>query len=321
VRFEGLDLNLLVAFNVLMSERNVTAAARRLNLSQSAMSAAIGRLRGFFNDELFLMVGRRLMPTPLALSLELPTRNVLSQIRANLIARPDFDPSRSTRRFRMIVSDYASTVLINEVLRHVYSQAPRVTFELIPFDDRVDEPLRQGEVDFLIFPEPSLSDEHPKVHLFTDTFCCVASADNAMVGKRLSVKQYLEAGHVTALFGPGRRLSYEERALRQLGFDRRIEVVVQNFIMMAIMVVGTERIATLHRRLAEKFVELLPLRLLAMPITIPEIREFLQWPTLLDGDPAIAWLREVIVGVARDLDSGAKARHSRNPNLQLAHGR
>src|SRR3546814_11823164 len=80
MRFEGLDLNLLVAFDALMEARSVTAASRRVNLSQSAMSAAIGRLRTFFDDDLFVMAGRRLVPTPLALSLEASTRDVPFQL-------------------------------------------------------------------------------------------------------------------------------------------------------------------------------------------------------------------------------------------------
>jgi LysR family nod box-dependent transcriptional activator len=299
-----------------MVERNVTAAARRLHLSQSAMSAAIGRLRDFFGNELFVMVGRRLMPTPLALSLEEPTRNVLSQIRANLIARPEFEPSQSDRRFRMIVSDYASAVLMNEVLKRTYIEAPRATFELIQFDDRVDDPLRRGEVDFLIFPDQFLSDEHPKEHLFTDEFCCVAWAGNSRIGRRLSAERYLELGHVTAQFGPGRRLSYEERALRQLGVERRIEVVVQNFAMMAVMVVGTDRVATLHKRLAKIFAAQMPLRLLPMPIAMPGIRESLQWPAPLDRDPAMTWLRNVIRNVAHTLDIDPRARRPASPSAR-----
>src|SRR3546814_4878659 len=122
--FGGLALNLLVAFDALMEARSVTAASRRLNLSQSAMSAAIGRLRTFFDDDLFIMAGRRLVPTPLALSLEAPTRDVLFRIRASLIARPEFDPRHSDRRFRMIVSDYASIVLMGEVLKRAHREAP-----------------------------------------------------------------------------------------------------------------------------------------------------------------------------------------------------
>src|SRR3546814_2898020 len=169
-----------------MEARSGTAASRRVNLSQSAMSAVIGRLRTFFDDDLFVMAGRRLVPTPLALSLEASTRDVLFRIRASLIARPEFDPRRSDRRFRMIVSDYASIVLMGEVLKRAHREAPGVGFELIAFDDRVDDPLSRGEVDFLVFPDIYMTDEHPRRHLFSDAFCCVAWAESRAISDRKS---------------------------------------------------------------------------------------------------------------------------------------
>jgi LysR family transcriptional regulator, nod-box dependent transcriptional activator len=301
MRFQGLDLNLLVALEALMDEQSVTAASRRLNLSQSALSAAIGRLRRYFDDDLFTMVGRRMVPTPLALSLHAAARDVLFRVQTNLTARPEFDPASSTRRFRLIVSDYASIVLMNEVLRRAYRDAPSIRFELMPQDDQADDPLQRGEVDFIIFPHRDLSDDHPSQELFADEFCCVVWNESRKVGKRLSAARYLELGHVAAEFGPGRRISYEERALRQLGYERRIEVVVQSFSMMAAVVVGTDRVATMHRRLATIFADQLPLRLLPMPIAIPAFREGLQWPSPLDSDPASIWLRGLIGEVANGL--------------------
>ena len=316
MRFEGLDLNLLVAFNALAEERSVTAAARRLNMSQSAMSAAIGRLRTYFSDDLFTMVGRRLVPTALGQSLEQPTRDVLMRVRASVIARPAFEPSTSRRRFAMTVSDYASIVLMNQVLRRVYSIAPGVIFDFIPFDDRPDEQLLRGEVDFLIFPDIYLTNGHPKAHLFGDDFCCIAWTGSRKVGERLTVSQYLELGHVSAAFGPSRRVSFEERAIAEQGYKRRIEVVAQSFTMMATMVVGTDRIATIHRRLATLFAHHLPLKLIPAPIPIANFREGLQWPAPLDRDPAICWLRDVICDVAKEVDADPVGRPGKPVTLR-----
>src|SRR5262245_58988126 len=103
MRFEGLDLNLLVALDALLEEGSVQGASQRLHLSQPATSAAIGRLRQYFNDDIFTISQRKLVPTPLARSLEGPTRDILLRIRANLIPLPEFAPATSQRRFRMIV--------------------------------------------------------------------------------------------------------------------------------------------------------------------------------------------------------------------------
>ena len=170
MRFEGLDLNLLVALDAILEERSVMAASRRLHLSQPAMSAAIGRLRQYFNDEIFTISQRKLVPTPLAQSLEQPTRDILLRIRANLISPPKFDPASSERRFRLVVSDYASIVLMHAVMKRVYRDAPGVCLEILPFSDRVDDQLQRGEVDFVVVPASNLIEGHPSQHLFADEF-------------------------------------------------------------------------------------------------------------------------------------------------------
>lgn len=306
MRFEGLDLNLLVAFDALMHEGSVTRAAKRLNVTQPALSAAIARLRDYFSDPLFVMEGRRLTPTALSRSLAEPARDILVRIRSNLIARPQFDPAHSQRHFRIVVSDYANIVLMHDVLRKVYAEAPGVTFELLPLDDNPDERLAQAEVDFLIYPENSLSRSYPRQFLFADEYCCLVAKDNRSVGRAISRREYLDLGHVTAAFGPARRISFEERYLAQRGIHRRIEVVAQDFSSMAALVAGTGRIATMHARLARHFVRLLPLRILKTPVAIPGFRESLQWPSALDGDPAMQWLRGHIGTAAARLSNTVK---------------
>ncbi|WP_027520582.1 LysR family transcriptional regulator [Bradyrhizobium sp. Ec3.3] len=302
MRFEGLDLNLLIALDAILEERSVMAASRRLHLSQPAMSAAIGRLRQYFNDEIFTISQRKLVPTPLAQSLEKPTREILLRIRSNLISPPKFDPANSERRFRLVVSDYASIVLMHAVMKHVYRIAPRICLEILPFSDRVDDQLQRGEVDFVVIPDISLIEGHPSQPLFSDDFCCVAWTGNQQIGRSISLSRYLRLGHVAAQLRPIRGPSFDERALVQLGYRRRIEVIAPNFTAMAAMVIGTERIATMHRRLATIFARSFPLKLLRAPVPIPAFREALQWPASFHMDPAVVWLREIIVNVASEID-------------------
>jgi LysR family transcriptional regulator, nod-box dependent transcriptional activator len=308
MRFEGLDLNLLVALDAILEERSVMGASRRLHLSQPAMSAAIGRLRQYFNDEIFTISRRKLVPTPLAQSLEKPTRDILLRIRTNLISPPKFDPANSERRFRLVVSDYASIVLMHAVMKRVYRDAPGVCLEILPFSDRVDEQLQRGEVDFVVVPASNLIDGHPSQHLFVDEFCCVAWRGNRQIGRSISLRRYLQAGHITAQLGLTGGAAFDERALVQLGYRRRIEVIAPNFTAMAAMVIGTNRIATMHHRLAAIFARNFPLKLLRAPVRIPAFREALQWPASLHMDPALAWLREIITEVASEVDRTPAAK-------------
>lgn len=111
MRFNHLDLNLLVALDVLLEEQNITRAAERLHMTQSATSGVLARLRTYFEDELLVQVGRKMQPTPYATELAKPVREVLLTIQSSITAKPVFDPATSKRHFRLVTSDYLISVL------------------------------------------------------------------------------------------------------------------------------------------------------------------------------------------------------------------
>src|SRR4029078_3421943 len=124
------DLNLLVALDALLTERNVTRAGNRLNLSQSAMSGALARLRHYFRDELLVPVGRQMVLAPVAEVLAEPVRDILLQIRGTLGSKPRFDPSTATRHLSLAVSDYVTEILMVDVLRSARCEAPHIPFSV-----------------------------------------------------------------------------------------------------------------------------------------------------------------------------------------------
>ena len=193
MNLQGFDLNLLVALDALLTERNVTRAGRRMNLSQSAMSGALGRLRVFFKDELLVVVGRRMVLTPLAQDLIQPLRDVLLQVQSTVANKPRFDPGSSERHFSIAVSDYVMSVLIVDLLRHVKVEAPKITFDLRPVGRRATEDLDGGELDFLIAPE-YLAAVHPAEVLFEDSHTCLAWNRNRHVGSSISLDRVPAAG-------------------------------------------------------------------------------------------------------------------------------
>ena len=130
MRFNHLDLNLLVALDVLLEEQNITRAAVRLHMTQSALSGILRRLRTYFEDDLLVQVGRTMAPTLLGKDLQTPVREVLLRIQTSIAARPVFDVAQSKRHFRIMASDYLINVLFAEVIRRVNVEAPNVTFEL-----------------------------------------------------------------------------------------------------------------------------------------------------------------------------------------------
>jgi LysR family transcriptional regulator, nod-box dependent transcriptional activator len=296
------DLNLLVALDALLTERNVTRAGNRLNLSQSAMSGALARLRHYFHDELLVPVGRQMALTPVAEGLVEPVRDILLRIRGTLGSKPHFDPQTATRHLSLAVSDYVADILMADVLRRARHEAPQMTFELRGVGRRATEDLESGELDFLISPEGYVSPNHPTDVLFEDTYTCVAWADNESIGRSLTLDEYLDLGHVVVsvagVEAPG---NYDEQFLRRSNFRRRVEITVPTFSLAPSLVVGTGRVATITTRLAVKCAKSLPLKLIPLPIAIPPMVEMLQWHKVHDYDPASQWFRRLLKEAVNDL--------------------
>ncbi len=312
MRFKGLDLNLLVALDALMTERKLTAAARSINLSQPAMSAAITRLRTYFRDDLFTMNGRELVPTPRAEAIAPAVRDALLQIHLSIISSQPFNPAQSDRRFRIILSDFMTLVFFERVVVRVAREAPAVGFELLPLGDKPDELLRRGDVDFLILPEMFMSNTHPKAKLFDETFVCVSCPTNQQLPPQLSFDSYTSMGHVAVKFGWMQNPSVEEWLLREHGLKRRVEVVVPGFSMIPPLLSGTDRIATIPLRLARYFAKAMPLRITELPQPVfPAFTEAVQWPAPHNSDPASLWMRELFLQEASRIDFASEtSQHS-----------
>jgi LysR family nod box-dependent transcriptional activator len=294
MQFRGLDLNLLVSLDVLLRERSITRAGERLGLSQPAASGALARLREYFNDPLLVQVGRQLMPTPLAESLAGPVAELLQQIQATVTAKATFDAKTSDRRFSIMASDYAFTILMPAVLSRVEREAPHVTLQLRQLSPTWHEELGRGDLDFVIIPESFRLAAHPSLPLFADGFSCVVWEKNELVGSTLTLEQYLSLGHVVVTLSGVHEQSFDEWFLKKGGHARRAEVVAPTYAIVPTLVVGGHRLATIWTRLARMAAQHLPIRLVPLPVDIPPFQEVLQWPAHRDTDPGSHWLRETL---------------------------
>lgn len=299
MRLEKFDLNLLVVLDVLLEERNVTRASERLFIGQSACSGSLARLREYFGDELLVPVGRKLMLTPLAETLVQPVRDTLLRARATLARKPEFDPATEERRFLICASDYVTTVMLAAALQAIAELAPAVVVEIRGHSPQAFENFDRGGVDLMILPQQYAERlDHPNQAWFGDEQACLVWAGNTLVGEELSFDQYMAMGHVAVRFGDERSLTFEEWFLPRYGKQRRIEASVDNFGTLPLLVVGTNRIATIHRRLAEHVQRHMPVRVLKPPFDMPPLTETMFWPKYLDLDPAHQWFRETLLQAA-----------------------
>lgn len=298
MRFQRLDLNLLVALDALLTERSVSLAADRLCLSQSATSSALGRLREYFGDELLVVKGRNMILTSRAEELIEPVRAVLEQVRTTIAVAPPFDPATADRQLRIMASDYSTQVLLAEALAELEREAPHMRFEIQPMHDSPVEALERGFIDLLLTIDYAISADHPSQILFEDDYVVVGARGNPAMEKAMTRELYFSLGHVTARFGKARVPAFEDWFVRRQKQQRRVEVVAPTFLSLPGLVAGTNRIATMHRRMAEQVVRNMPLVMREMPFDIPPIREALQWHISNNNDRALRWVVERLAAVA-----------------------
>lgn len=302
MRLDRLDLNLLIALDALLQERGVSLAADRLHLSQSAVSGALARLRDYFRDDLLVMHGRNMALTPRAEGLVEPVRSILEQIRATIMIAEPFDPATSDRTLTVMATDYIFEILLRPAIVACATEAPGVRFELVPIVEHPVEALQRGQADLLIGIDNVVSTEHPSALLYTEDFVVVGWRGNPLLEEVMTLERYEALGHVAVRFGR-QTASIESAAARLNAVARRVEVVAPNFMSAGSLLVGTNRIATIHRLLAMRLAEFMPLSIMELPFEMAPVREIAQWSSRSANDPAIAWLVARLKFIAAKLQS------------------
>ena len=298
MRLGHFDLNLFVTLDALLETRSITRASERLNIGASATSSALGRLREHFGDDLLVQVGRRMELTPLAQNLREPVRDLILRSQATLAAKAEFDPRSASRRFVFNASDYAATVLLTPLAQLIETEAPGLSLDIVSLGDRNLERLERGEVDIAIYPERNASPDHPQEPLLEESYLCVVWTGFHLQGSKLSFEQYMASRHVAAQFGDLRVPTFESWFFTTHGVRRNVVVTASTFNALAPLVVGTQRIATVHARLARMYARVLPVRVLEPPFEIAPFKLVMQWNPHSEQDAAHAWVRKRLKAVA-----------------------
>ncbi|MBB2926288.1 LysR family transcriptional regulator [Paraburkholderia silvatlantica] len=301
--FHGIDLNLLAAFDALMSERNVTRAATQVGVSQPAMSAALSRLRTLLGDPLFLRSADGLLPTPRARELADPVSQALRQIEAAFVKRPEFVPGEAVLTFNLGLSDYPAFVLLPALLEALGEQAPGIAINVHAFNDRdhAVDLLDTGMIDAAIGVPPT----HPEGRILTrpilrDEFVTIVASRHPAARRGMNMKTYLSLPH--ALVSPeGQRHGLVDQALAQQGKQRTLALTLPQMFAVPAVVARTGMTATVMKRIALNSPASRKLALFPPPMPLPEIVFHVIWHRRSEGHPAQQWLRALIESVAQAL--------------------
>jgi DNA-binding transcriptional LysR family regulator len=302
MQFRQLNLNLLIYLDALLAEKNVTRAASKIFLSQSAMSEALSQLREYFGDQLLIsMAGKRTVLTPLAESLIIPVRDILLQIESLAMGTGNFQPSSPTRRLTIMASEYTTDVLLKKAVARLYKEAPGIQLEIRRLVPSCTEEIGRPELDLLIASGVSIRPDLPNEQLWEDTVVCVAWSKNHEVRDRIPMDKYLTTGHVSVRLDGNMASEYERWFENRFGKTLPVEVVVPEFSNVGQLIEGTNRIGTVPRRLAKVYAANYSLRLVEPPVEFPPFKEFIQWRKSQEKDSTLLWFRNFLKSLAAEL--------------------
>ncbi len=307
MQFHRFDLNLLIALDTLLREKNITRAAEKVFVSQPAMSAALHRLRDYFGDPLLVRVGRDMELSPRGQSLVDPVREALLLIQATLGAQPTFTAGTTQREFTLILSEEAVPGLLPAILERVSTEAPGIRINIELVSHLILNRLEYGEADLCLcldslrlFDVRAYPDTLRSVRLRPVPWVCAVDRDHPTVGDAISMEQYFALPHV---FGRpnGYTTTAEELVRRLLDIELPVHITVPSLLHLPLVLRGTRLIATMPERVAEMCASTLPIQPYGLPFETPPLHEVLIWHKRNESDPAHTWLRDLLVQLTQEL--------------------
>lgn len=296
-----MDLNLLLIFDAVYAERSISKAAVRLNLSQPAVSNALGRLRETIGDQLFFREGNSMLPTTRAKSLRDPIRQALDLIERGFRTDQAFDFAQSNRRFVIAVGDYGEAVIIPRIIDWITEAAPGIHIHVRSAPSaQLKQELREGNVDFAM---DYFTLEEPGFHnkcVLTDNLVSLSRVGHPGIGEQLSLATYLALSHVV-IEPRHEMLPMIDLALAKRGLKRNIVLTVPHFLSMPVLVQSSNLICTLPRRMAFLYSDHFRLRSYELPLKTPNFPAYLIWHESVASDPGHIWLRNHLIALCQSL--------------------
>ena len=293
------DLNLLVAFDILVSERSVTAAARRMGIGQPAMSNALARLRDMFGDPLLIRTASGLQPTSRALDLVAPVSRILAELREEVFSTRAFDPLTAQRTFRIGMSDQVEAAIMQDVLHTSQRNAPgvRLLARSVEMNSGADL-LSSGAIDLAIGYFPEVESGLEAATLYREAFVCVFDAKACGLAPPLSLDDYAALPHVLVSLR-GEPFGHVDELLQAAGRSRTVIYTTPHFLAVPFLLHGFRAVAALPRRLAENCADAAGLATCPLPVPSDGYDIRMAWHRRTNADPAQVWLRDLVLGIGR----------------------
>jgi DNA-binding transcriptional LysR family regulator len=307
MKLESLDLNLLLVFDALATERSVTQAAAKIGLSQPALSNALARLRILFRDPLFERAAGQMQPTPRARQLLAPLSEAISKLREVLETQAAFRPEASEREFLIATNDYVDALLLPRLVQQLQRTAPSIAVRTVRTDYLFlppDERLQAGELDLALGffgetprPNPGLLSQR----LLSGRLVCILRAAHPRAGRKFTMRTFVETPHVRIMYPSNERLGSIDTILRGHGLSRRIAVTVPHYLTIPAIVAKSNLLGVVPEALARREARALRLKIFDPPLALPDITVMMTWNERSQFDRAHSWFRERIAAASASL--------------------
>lgn len=287
------DLNLVRVLVMIYETRSVTQAAARLELTQSTVSHALGRLREAYGDQLFARAPQGLVPSRLCSELYARLSEALAGIESSLDEAEHFDPSRTTRCFRFAMSDIGVLFFVPPLLRRFRVVAPHLEVDVVPASETDGEHLASGHLDLGIGSLPALVAGTRTRVLFSDRYVCLMSARHPVVGDTMTLEQFSHTRHVM-VNSQASGHALVEQLLAGHGLTRQIVARIPQFTALPQLLASTDLLVTLPSRVARLFAAGGKLKQVDLPISVPPFEVRMHWHPRHEMVPAHRWMRNEV---------------------------
>ncbi len=295
MNLEKINLNLLVALDALLTERQVTRAAQKVHISQSAMSIALSQLRLLLRDDILVRDRQEMIPTARALELQPWVRQILGEIKKVIHEPQQFNPATAVRTFRIGMTDYTEFLVLPQLLATLAKTAPNIALKIINLNlldhHEVFEKERLDLAIGVLFEENTPLQTQ---HLLSESAVCVARKNHPLMQKRLTLKRFLQAKHIAINLHSMPVLGRIDKALHQLGVKRDVAIATPHLVAAFHLTHHTDYLMASMKHLAIELVEPFGLVMQELPFTVEPLDILMAWPKSLTSDPAHTWLRSQI---------------------------
>lgn len=291
---KSVDLNLLPVLDALLRQRSVTQAARELDMSQSAVSTALGRLRDTLGDQLFVRTGRGMLPTPRASQLAEPVAAILDKLRDEVLSASGFVAAESERTFTLGLSDVGSYVLWPRIVSAVAQQAPSVRLRMrVVTQPLIASALESAEVDVALGAYPDLPATLYQRRLFERKYVAMVRIGHPLAGRRLSIQAFARCPQAVVRLASGIQDRIDE-TLAQQGLTRERVLEMPSYLMLPPLLDTGDHLAVIPGQLADAFARHGHFKMLKLPFDLPASVIRMHWHKRFHGDAGNVWLRGVI---------------------------